>query len=362
MEAKHFSPTENARSVSRYVLFATNRAIDQMEEYTARIRLGKILRYDRLFKPTLGTSTSFGWALVAYPAHHRPGSPDFKEDSSLQNPLKNFSIIDHQILATPEAFRLSIQVMSGSEGDRSLLFVPGIDTSFNDGAERLAQLVVDLDIQGSPVLFSWPSDNLRLIPTQSLLGLTPTSYLDTANIAAKSIPHLTRTIDEVAHDGVPFDVLAHSMGSEITVSSVSGRSSGLPVRVAEGQPDSIPAMPSLIFAAPDVSTKEFSTVFRKRLVERSKHITVYCSDDHALWMSANIRPSDERLGYCLSQKQPMDGVEFVPVVGGTHDFANHSYYILAREMLSDIKSVLSAEITTQSLPPGKERKIEIHSK
>jgi esterase/lipase superfamily enzyme len=114
---------------------------------------------------------------------------------------------------------------------------------------------------------------------------------------------------------------------------------------------------SLVLAAPDISTKEFNETLRPSLVQQQQmHIVVYCSADRALVVSRLYNQSDVRLGYCMpdpdasSNQNPrgagpnhnsheMPGVDLVTVRGEVRDFAHHSYYLSAVEILDDLQAI-----------------------
>ncbi|QIO98729.2 alpha/beta hydrolase [Bradyrhizobium symbiodeficiens] len=360
MDAEPFEATDNARMKAKFVLFTTNRKVEASAEAAARQTHGGVLKYDNVFKSEPVNGLALGWAKVTYPAHRQIGDQNYVTNSAQQNPLFNFSIVDHKIIPTPDDFRKAIDKLKGEANDRSLLYVPGIDTSFNNGIEALAQLALDLDWRGPPVLFSWPSDGFRLISGTRLFGLSESSYLETSRIALRSSPLLSATINELSSSGVVFDLLAHSMGSEVVVNSLSAQQEVSRLSMAPETIAPSPSMPTLVLAAPDVSTHEFMGDMHPILARRTKHITIYCSNDLALSMSARVRHSDDRLGYCVTPKVGPEGLEIVMVSGTAQDFANHSYYIISPDMLNDVKRALSPDSMAR-IPgtPGRMREIKL---
>jgi esterase/lipase superfamily enzyme len=144
-------------------------------------------------------------------------------------------------------------------------------------------------------------------------------------------------------------MVAHSMGSEVAVNALSLPAASEPMSLLSAHLAPSPTMPTLVLAAPDVSTREFTGTFQPLLALRTKHITVYCSEDYALLTAALVRHSDERLGYCAGAKRGPNGVEMVMVRGAAEDWANHSYYTRSPELLRDVSRVLSAD-STASIP------------
>ena len=69
--------------------------------------------------------------------------------------------MDHEVVDSPDAFRSLIKRLYPNAKDDSLLYVHGLDHTFSEAAERFAQLIVDLEYNGLPLFFSWPSDAYR---------------------------------------------------------------------------------------------------------------------------------------------------------------------------------------------------------
>jgi len=350
--------SSSARMRSKFVLFVTDRSIDPSADQQGRN--GKILRYERLLLNTLGRPVSYGFAEIGYPTTRKAGDTNYAPCSKEENPLKDFSIIDHQIVSTPEAFQELIHRYYPTGSNTSLLFFHGLNNSFSDAAERLAQLVLDLDYVGLPVLFSWPSDAGRSDPCWPSSGIGATEYKKASEMALASQPYAVHTMDLLAYALRPFEVLAHSMGADLATNSVIFRQSTKDEGFRPYDPtEAIAASPcSLVLAAPDISTKQFNVERRPKIIRRDRHVAVYCSNDRALQASQITNSSDERLGYCPMAKSPMEGIDLVAVTGKIQDFFHHSYYLNSGKILEDIRHVLDCS-DTPSNRAGGQREIRL---
>ena len=92
----------------------------------------------------------------------------------------------------------------------ALVFVPGFNTSFEEGAFRLAQITFDMQFEGSPILFSWPS---------AAQGIATYDY--DRESALYSRQQFLQLLEIVQRAGVDkLYVVAHSMGNQIVVDAL----------------------------------------------------------------------------------------------------------------------------------------------
>ncbi|MGJ4903584.1 alpha/beta hydrolase [Bradyrhizobium sp. HKCCYLS2058] len=311
------------------ILFATNRLIVAPPSFTKR---GVSLAIDEVFSTSRSPSLAYGWADVGYPDNRNLADQNYYSWPNGPNSFRYFSIERYGFVASRDAARYLGQDQRFPDGERALIYVHGINESFRDGAEGLAQLVVDLEVKGVPLLFSWPADRTPVTVSTA----ADDAYRATLEMAQSSEPALRQSIDDfLSSDGDHFDLVAHSMGTLLALDVLAQRS---PVVNQASQYD--PA-PNVVLAAPDIGVKYFSKV-RERFVRKSRRLTIYCGLDRALMLSYWVN-HEERLGFCGTPKQPKDyieGVEFIRVLGNYRDVFSHSYYRNTPEILSDMKRAL----------------------
>jgi esterase/lipase superfamily enzyme len=224
--------------------------------------------------------------------------------------------------------------------------VHGINNSFSDAAERLTQLVVDLNVKGTPLLFSWPSETG--VP---VVRVSPERYRNVLSNATTSEPYLAQAVEDVLSSQQDrFDLLAHSMGTLVAFDALRLQS---PKNVGTLDPSAPPpsTLPNVVLAAPDIGMKHFAAG-REEFIRKARRLTVYCGRDRALFFSKQVN-GDERLGYCGDPKQQNDyieGVEFVRVYGNYRDPFSHSYYINSPPILNDMKQAISMEQGASAFP------------
>ena len=152
----------------------------------------------------------------------------------------------------------------------------GFNTSLDNARSRLAQLVVDGNFTGVPVLFTWPSKAALLAYGADKESATASrdAYLKLLNEAAAT-PGVGRV-----------HILAHSMGTWLTMEAL--REAAL-----SGSPDLHGKLGQVMLAAPDIDL----SVFRQQISRLDpSHFSVFVSKgDRALQISAGLQ-GDRRLG------------------------------------------------------------------
>ncbi|KTE42931.1 MULTISPECIES: alpha/beta hydrolase [unclassified Sphingopyxis] len=154
-----------------------------------------------------------------------------------------------------------------------LLFVHGFNVSFRGAAEVAATLAVDLDLDGVPVLYSWPSQ-----------GNFVSYFVDRNNVIREHVDALADLF--VALSAIPdvgsITVVAHSMGNQFLLSALERAQ----------QKNAAATAQTIVFASPDVDRADF-TARASELTARAARLTVYASRrDRALWLSAMLQAYD----------------------------------------------------------------------
>lgn len=196
------------------------------------------------------------------------------------------------------------------------LYVHGFNTSFQEALYRLAQLATDAHLDGTPVLFSWPS--------QAHVA----AYLadrDGADFSRDALVALLSDLTAGRSRNDPVMVLGHSMGGRLVMESLRQLK-------LTGRDDVLDRL-EVILAAPDIDID----VFRDQIAALGKlrhPITVLISsDDRALKVSARLAAGRARLGQVdvrdpAVQKLAVEGglriVDITAMPGGD---STHSRYV-----------------------------------
>lgn len=215
-----------------------------------------------------------------------------------------------------------------------LIFIHGYRTSWAESARRAAQFAYDLDFQGLPMLYSWPSRGDLL------------SYTADESASAWSAPHFTAELKRMlAESGARrVHLVAHSMGNRVSTEALKV--------LALERPDYPTPVREVVFAAPDIDRhtfQEFVTAFNAAVADfeapRMPRLTLYaCGVDSALDLSRRVhrlnRAGDSRKGIVVAL--PMDTIEVARKVIRTEsrDSIGHSYFCSNSVVIADLVGVV----------------------
>jgi len=141
---------------------------------------------------------------------------------------------------------------------RLLVFVHGFRVTFEDAARRTAQIHFDLQFDGVPVFFSWPS--------QAKLF----KYLDDEATTDWALEDVRQFLHDLAlNSGADeIHVLAHSMGNRLVARALKE------IAIVEGRDR--PMFDKVVLAAPDIDADELRGV-AERMRKISSRLTMYAS-------------------------------------------------------------------------------------
>jgi esterase/lipase superfamily enzyme len=314
----------------RTVFFGTNRAqtghSDPSDYFSGdRAALGKI---------------SYGQCEVSIPVTvHQRGvmeSPPMGLEM-LADPRKHI-ILKHISVLNKDAFFRQIKASLNQgkgrspQGEDILIFIHGYNVQFEEAARRTAQISYDLEFDGVPVFFSWPSDGKLY------------AYVSDREDVEWSVPHVRDFLLDIVNTAGSRRVhlLTHSMGHEgmlraLNLIALSQQSTGRKT-----------LFENIIMAAPDFDAQIFSEQLVGNISHLSNQWTLYASDkDMALNVSASLRFAD-RLGLPLTVVRDVvtvdaTGVEVTP--WSVPEF--HSYFATKQRVIDDIIAVLKGKEPTQ---------------
>jgi esterase/lipase superfamily enzyme len=276
------------------------------------------------------TGLSYGYADVTIPrAAHEMGElegPSIWRLEFTADPTK------HIVMGplTDESDRLFI----GRVGDRvkrslhheCLVFVHGFNVPFDDAVRRTAQIAYDLAFDGTPILFSWPSQGSML----------PPNYGKDERNAALSSESLRQLLLLIGTNipGVTIHIITHSMGGRVVASA-------LEQLAADARVSGRKAVGQVAFLAPDIDAEHFRRVAAK-LTGAAAHVTLYASNkDDALILSAQ-NAGYRRAGQAgrdLVVVPGMDTIDATEVETGVLGL-RHLYYADNSTILSDLFQLL----------------------
>ena len=207
------------------------------------------------------------------------------------------------------------------ENRSAFVFIHGFKTSFDDAAYRTAQLAYDLNFEGVPILYSWPSkDNLL-------------AYRDDRREADRSWRHLQYFVERVARESgaLRIHLIAHSMGNQLLVNALDGLGR---------QPEIKPLFDNVVMAAPDVDAKTFTEHNWAGIRDAAKRFTLYASsDDWALKVSRELNDF-VRLGEAGRTLVVIPGLDTVDASGIDTNELGHSYYH-CKKLMDDLQLLMA---------------------
>lgn len=260
---------------------------------------------------------SFGQAQVTIPRDHKLGKleePTWWKLEFSPDPAKHVTIKS----LTPvegDAFFQSVGRRAGQGDGQALVFIHGFNVAFDEALRRTGQLAYDLNFDGAPILYSWPSDGKFR------------AYMSDANNAEWTRPHLVAFLKSLAAcAGVrTIHLVAHSMGNRALLNALDRL-------VAD---DHQARFAQTILTAPDVDVEVF-----KDLVTRCRtlaaRVTLYASKtDTALEVSRAVN-GHPRAGDAGNGLVVMNGLDTVDATEIDTSFIGHGYYGDNRSVLSDL--------------------------
>jgi esterase/lipase superfamily enzyme len=217
-----------------------------------------------------------------------------------------------------DAFYAALRERVAQAEDRSaFIFVHGYSTTFEEAAQRTAQIAYDLDFAGAPMMFSWPSQGTKL-------GYS----IDEAN-AEWAVGHMRIFLERVAQEVGPGTVhlLAHSMGNRVLTKAL---------QLLPATPAGQPRFNEVMLAAPDIDASTFKEQIAPAILGSGKRVTLYASaNDEALTLSKKVH-GYPRAGDAGEGLVVVAGVDTVDASRVETSLTGHSYFGDNRTVLDDI--------------------------
>ncbi|MCJ9671456.1 alpha/beta hydrolase [Neorhizobium sp. SHOUNA12B] len=216
-----------------------------------------------------------------------------------------------------------------------LVFVHGFNNTFEQSAQRAAQLAYDLAFAGPTILFSWPSNGNYPADEQQARN----SHRQLAQVLNELTALNGRTQESVT-------VIAHSMGNRVFTEALAETLKKRPT--AEG------AFRQIILAAPDLSVEEFRQRWINDLSSEAlqKRFTLYASDgDLPLVVSARLR-GQGNLGQGGSKTAVLPPMTSIDASQITREWfgLNHSYFGDNASVMSDLFLLVNKQAPPEHRP------------
>jgi esterase/lipase superfamily enzyme len=266
------------------------------------------------YGPEDGDSLQFAAVSVNVPSYRVRGTGDLPRPSALRdNPLAYRPDPQRDFFVTStipvDSARFVQRLAADLATTRSrdlLIFVHGYNVSFEDAAVRAAQVVADLNFDGSVILFSWPS------------AASVAAYVRDQQSARNTGYQLLRLLRNHAVAAHPdrIHVLAHSMGAEVFGKAMTLAAPG----------DSTPRLAEVVLAAPDVDARVFKREILPRLSPHAARITMYASTDDDALRASRLVNGAGRLGLGGDSLVVIDGMDTIDASRVTADVLGHTLF------------------------------------
>ncbi|MEM8785285.1 MAG: alpha/beta hydrolase, partial [Pseudomonadota bacterium] len=269
-----------------------------------------------------------GIVSVSVPRNNRSfgevNRPDLFKLEFRPDPDRHIMLWDITPLGAPVFYERLRGAINRSDRKEALVYIHGFKNTFDDAARRTAQLAYDLDIDGAPILYSWPS------------GGTLLSYVKDGNEvnnvrALRDFEDFLQRIVETS-GAEKINVIAHSMGNRFLTEALDGI-----VEKRRSRGDAVaPIFDQVVFAAPDVDRERFADLMG-RASGWAGRFTLYTSaNDLALELSQRIN-AYPRAGDA-APPLVMTGLDTIDASAAPADPMGHTYF--ASGALGDIQAVL----------------------
>jgi pimeloyl-ACP methyl ester carboxylesterase len=215
------------------------------------------------------------------------------------------------------------QQVKSSPSKDLFIFVHGFNNTFEDAARRAAQLVYDLDFDGTPLLYSWPSQG------------SATAYaVDEAAVGIsgrKMADFLDTVVDQSGAERI--HLLAHSMGNRALIEA-------LQTYLAKRAPDKRQHIfGQIVFTAPDVDKDYFVDVMQS-LQGSAERVTLYASSNDYALRSSQILHGAPRAGSAGDSIVRLPGLDTIDMSAVPADALGHSYFAANSGAIYDIFRLL----------------------
>lgn len=274
-----------------------------------------------------------GTCKVSIPKSHQAGqleSPSVIHFEFEEKPEEHVMLMEVKSKEEQEFFDMLKLRVEESPNHDLLIFIHGYNVTFEDAARRTAQIAHDLDFQGAPVFFSWPSQG-------ELLG-----YVTDRGNSFWTASHLKEFLLKVhQHSGAQsVHLIAHSMGNRAFGAAVES--------LAQDLQQNQKIFNEVILAAPDVDARVFKEKIAPNLTGLAQHVTLYASQNDMALMASRAVNGYPRAGDVGANILILNGIDTIDVTKIDTSLMGHAYYGDNTTVISDIYALMqNARMPTQ---------------
>jgi len=266
-------------------------------------------------------SVQYGTCDVSIPASHVRGNierPSIWKLELTEDPNKHVVVLK----VKTELKKNYFNELKSDNSKKAFIFVHGYFVSFEEAAQRTAQMAYDLNFPGLPIFYSWPSQGTKV------------GYWKDSETVEACIANIQNFVKDVIETLPNHDIylVGHSMGTRAMSKAV--------IQLLEKHPEYEKQLKAIILSAPDIDAEVFKNEIAPKLAEQSDNVTLYASsDDHALELSAKIN-GVRRAGEITEEILLLDGIEVIDASNADTGFSGHSYFGDSKMVIRDIGMII----------------------
>lgn len=284
---------------------------------------------EELYGNERGRNLYLGTCTVTIPREHELGrleGPSILRFEVRYDPKKHVTLESVDPSSQGEFFESLRDRVRRSERKEAFVFIHGFNTTFAEAARRTAQLAYDLEFDGVPIFFSWPSRGHFLEYT-----------IDESNVEW-ACADLERFLHDLAIDSgaETIHLIAHSMGNRALVGALRS--------LAVSHPQDTARFEQVVLAAPDIDAQVFQRDLVPALTKHARRVTLYASSkDEALAASKRVH-GYARAGESGENLVVVPGLDTIDVSAVDTSLIGHSYYGDNKGLLFDLFSLVNQRL------------------
>ena len=284
-----------------------------------------------LFYGNVRGDLQYGYVNVTIPKIHKEAEletqPRWAEYTFAVNDAssrRRYVLLDQVTpLAKGDFVRALQQQIKDSPSKDVFIFVHGYNNTFEDAARRAAQMAYDLDFDGTPIVYSWPSRG-------STLGYFADEA--TVQVSGDKVAEFLDTV--VTQSGAGrIHVIAHSMGNRAVIEALKTFLAG---RAPEKRQH---VFGQIVFTAPDVDRDYFISAI-KLLKGSADRVTLYASGNDYALRSSQFFHDAPRAGTAGDFIIKLAGLDTIDMSSVPADALGHSYFAANSGAIYDIFRLL----------------------
>jgi esterase/lipase superfamily enzyme len=273
----------------------------------------------------------YGYVEVSIPEVHQQGELETQPRWSLYTYLvgeealkRHYVLLEKTVPLGQAGFNAALRKeISEAPSKDVFIFVHGFNTSFEDAARRTAQLAYDLDFDGTPLMYSWPSQ------------ASTTAYTVDEAAVEPSGRKMAEFLEDVASQSgaAQIHLIAHSMGNRALIEALR---TYLANHAAERHK---PVFGQIVFTAPDVDREWFIAIARS-LEGAGARVTLYASNNDLALKTSQAIHGAPRAGLAGSDIITLRGLDTIDMSSVHADLLGHNYYAADTGAIYDLFRLL----------------------